>query len=256
LTLDSDNSSSRFEKKIIESFSKYARSYDRYAILQRSMAERLASYLPEPTPPHIIELGCGTGLFTRHLLTLPIKSLTLNDISSAMIDILKIRLELPEYTKFLIGNAENISMGKTDLICANAVFQWFQNPQSSLIHLKKSLNNKGMILFSTFGTETLKEFRQAANMNSPITLYSLSQWKTFIKKTGFTLRLFNSEKRKIFTPNTMNLIKNLQQIGAAPIKNFNVGGLRKLIRYYDKHFSTKQGVYATWELYYFSVTLE
>ena len=256
MTLDSDNSSSRFEKKIIESFSKYARSYDRYAILQRSMAERLASYLPEPTPPHIIELGCGTGLFTRHLLTLPIKSLTLNDISSAMIEILKIRLELPKCTKFLIGNAENISMGKTDLICSNAVFQWFQNPQSSLIHLKKSLNNKGMILFSTFGTETLKEFRQVANMNSPITLYSLSQWKTFIKKTGFTLRLFNSEKRKIFTPNTMNLIKNLQQIGAAPIKNFNVGGLRKLIRYYDKHFSTKQGVYATWELYYFSVTLE
>ena len=110
MTLDSDNSSSSFEKKIIESFSKYARSYDRYAILQRSMAERLASYLPEPTPPHIIELGCGTGLFTRHLLTLPIKSLTLNDISSAMIDILNIRLDLPEYTKCLIGIAENISI--------------------------------------------------------------------------------------------------------------------------------------------------
>ena len=69
------------------------------------MAERLASYLPETTPPHIIELGCGTGLFTRHLLTLPIKNLTLNDISSAMIDILKTRLELPGYTEFLIGNA-------------------------------------------------------------------------------------------------------------------------------------------------------
>ena len=256
MTLDSDNSSSIFEEKIIESFSKYARSYDRYAILQKSMAERLASYLPETTPPHIIELGCGTGLFTRHLLTLPIKNLILNDISSAMVDILKFHLKLPRYTRFLIGNAEYISMEKTDLICANAVFQWFQNPQSSLFHLKKSLNNKGTILFSTFGTETLKEFRQAANMNSPITLYSLNQWKKFIKKTGFTLKLFDSEKRKIFTPNTMNLIKNLQQIGAAPIKNFNVGGLRKLIRYYDKHFSTKQGVYATWELYYFSISLE
>ena len=44
------------------------------------MAERLASYLPETTQPHIIELGCGTGLFTRHHLTLPIKNLTLNDI--------------------------------------------------------------------------------------------------------------------------------------------------------------------------------
>ena len=92
--MDSVNSSSIFEEKIIESFSKYARSYDRYAILQRSMAERLASYLPETTPPHIIELGCGTGLFTRHLLTLPIKNLTLNDISSAMIDILKTQFRI------------------------------------------------------------------------------------------------------------------------------------------------------------------
>ena len=181
--MDSVNSSSIFEEKIIESFSKYARSYDRYAILQRSMAERLASYLPETTPPHIIELGCGTGLFTRHLLTLPIKNLTLNDISSAMIDILKTPFRITRlYTKFLIGNAESISMGKADLICANAVFQWFQNPQSSLFHLKKSLNNKGMILFSTFGTETLKEFRQAANMNSPITLYSLESVEKIYKK--------------------------------------------------------------------------
>tara|TARA_Y100001934_G_scaffold182671_1_gene215993 strand:- start:164 stop:685 length:522 start_codon:yes stop_codon:yes gene_type:complete len=173
-----------------------------------------------------------------------------------MINILKNNLDLPSYTKFLIGNAEIISIEKTDLICANAVFQWFQNPQNSLIHLKKSLNNKGAIIFSTFGTETLKEFRQAANMNSPITLYSLNQWKNFIKKTGFKLKLFDCEKRKIFTPNSMTLIKNLQQIGAAPIKIFDVGGLRKLIRYYDTHFATKQGVYATWELYYFSISLE
>ena len=62
------------------------------------------------------------------------------------------------------------------------------------------------------------------------------------------------EKRKTFSPSAMNLIKNIQQIGAAPIKMFNAGGLRKLIRDYDKHFSTDQGVYATWELYYFSIT--
>ena len=38
--------------------------------------------------------------------------------------------------------------------------------------------------------------------------------------------------------------------------NANIGGLRKLIRYYDKSFSTEQGVYATWELYYFSISLD
>ena len=45
---------------------------------------------------------------------------------------------------------------------------------------KKALNNNGKIIFSTFGSETLKEFRHAANMNGPTTLLSLSQWKTII----------------------------------------------------------------------------
>jgi len=218
------------------------------------MAERLASYIPESTSSHILELGCGTGLFTRHLLTMPGNILTLNDISPAMIDILKSRLQIPQNTKFIIGNAEKILLEKSDLICANAVFQWFQETHNSLIHLKNSLNNKGTIIFSTFGPETLKEFRQAANLTSPIALYSLKQWKSLINKTGFTLKTFDVEKRKIFTPNTLNLIKNLQQIGAAPIKMFNAGGLRKLIRDYDKSFSTDQGVYSTWELYYFSIS--
>ena len=252
--MDSKNPSEKIEEKIIESFSKYARSYDRYALLQRSMAETLASYLPEKVPSHIIELGCGTGMFTRHLLTLPINQITLNDISPSMIEILKSQLKIPSNVKFLIGNAENISFRKADLICGNAVFQWFQEPENSLKRFKDTLANNGTIIFSTFGEETLKEFRQAANLNSPTTLQSFKQWKTLLKKTGYTLNSFNMEKRKIFTSNTMNLLKNLQQIGAAPIKMFNTGRLRELIRYYDRHFSTENGVYATWELYYFSIS--
>jgi malonyl-CoA O-methyltransferase len=253
LTLDPQNSG--IEKNIIASFSKYALSYDRYALLQKSMAERLASYLPEKPPSHILELGCGTGVFTRHLLTMPINRLTLNDISSVMIDILKSRLNIPSNTKFIIGNAEKISLDKTDLICANAVFQWFLNPMEALTHLKSSLNKTGTILFSTFGPETLVEFRETANLRSPIKLISLKQWKIFIKNSGFTLNSIDVEKRKLFSPSTLNLMKTLQQIGAAPIRIFNAGELRKLIVEYDKRFATEQGVYSTWELFYFSISI-
>ncbi len=243
------------EEKVIASFSKYAHSYDRYALLQKSMAERLASYLPQKAPPHILELGCGTGVFTRHLLTMPVNTLTLNDISPVMIETLKSRLVIPKQTKFIIGNAEKISLGKADLICANAVFQWFLDPFEALAHFKETLNKTGTILFSTFGPETLMEFRQTAKLASPITLFSLKQWRAFIKNSGYTLNSIDVEKRKIFSPSTLSLVKNLQQIGAAPIRSFNAGGLRKLIRDYDKDFATGQGVYATWELFYFSISI-
>ena len=48
---------SEIESRIIESFSKHVKTYDRHAQLQKSMAERLASLLPFPLPSKVLELG-------------------------------------------------------------------------------------------------------------------------------------------------------------------------------------------------------
>jgi malonyl-CoA O-methyltransferase len=241
------------DESLRDSFSKHAKTYDRYALLQKSMAERLASFLPAPLPEKVLEIGCGTGLFTRHLLTQPIGQLILNDIAPGMLEILSRSLSLPKNTTISSGNAEKIHFKKTDLICANAVFQWFQNPQETLKTLNQSLNQNGGMIFSTFGPRTLIEFREAANMPSPIDLYENTTWQKMIRDAGFTIRFNDMEVRKIFFTSTLTLLKNLQQIGAAPINMMTTSGLRKLIRDYDCQFSTTQGVYATWELYYFSI---
>lgn len=240
------------EDRIIKSFSKYAKSYDRHAQLQKSMAERLATLLPEHFPDCITELGCGTGLFTRHLLAEQINQLILNDISPGMMTQLQENMTLPDDTKLIIGNAERVEFLPTDLIAANAVFQWFGEPDYSLNHLVKFLNPGGRLIFSTFGPGTLKEFRQTACMESPATLFSHKEWETMIQQVGLTLKESFVEFRKSFFPSTRALIRNLQQIGAAPFPMLKSGELRKLIRTYDENFSTDQGVYVTWELLYFS----
>ena len=98
--------------KIVESFSKHAKTYDRRAFLQKNMAETLASLIPEKNINNILEIGCGTGLFTRHLIALSPKHITLNDISSAMMDCLTTQIDLPETVKTLIGDAEKIEFPK------------------------------------------------------------------------------------------------------------------------------------------------
>ncbi len=244
------------DESLIDSFSKHAKSYDRYAQLQKSMAERLASFLPVPLPEKVLEIGCGTGLFTRHLLTQPIEKLILNDIAPGMLAFLSDSLALPENTEISSGNAERTHFQKVDLICANAVFQWFQAPLATLMMLKQSLRRNGEIIFSTFGPKTLMEFREAANLTSPINLYHNTMWEEIIRDSGFTIKSCDIEIRKIFFTSTLSLLKNLQQIGAAPIRMLKTGGLRQLMRDYDSKFSTAQGVYSTWELYYFSIVSE
>lgn len=244
------------EENLIDSFSKHAKSYDRYAQLQKSMAERLASLLPVPLPNNVLEIGCGTGLFTRHLLAQSVKQLVLNDIAPGMLEILSNSLTLPSNAKISSGNAERLQFENIDLICANAVFQWFRNPQETLGKLNQALTTQGELIFSTFGPETLIEFRQAANLVSPIDLYNKETWTRMIRDSGFAIKFFDVETRKIFFSSTLTLLKNLQQIGAAPIRMVKTGGLRKLMRDYDSRFSTTQGVYATWELYYFSLVRE
>ena len=244
------------EEHLIDSFSRHAKTYDRYAQLQKSMAERLASLLPVPLPDYIFEIGCGTGLFTRHLLTQPVKQLILNDIAPGMLEILSDSLTLPLNTKISPGNAERIHFENMDLVCANAVFQWFKNPQEALVKINQALTANGSLIFSTFGPKTLIEFRHAANLLSPINLYNKDSWADMIRDSGFTMKFWDVEVRKIFFSSSLSLLKNLQQIGAAPIRMIKTGGLRKLIRDYDSRFSTSQGVYATWELYYFSLVRE
>ena len=240
-----------FEQKVIESFSKHVKTYDRHAQLQRSMAERLAATIPNPFPQKVLEIGCGTGVFTRHLLARSPSTLILNDIAPPMIEHLKNHLKVPSNSRILAGNAERIQIPKVNLIAGNAVFQWFQNPQTTLQRFHNSLGKEGYLAFSTFGPKTLEEFRNTAHFQGPTNLLSQKRWKTLLTQAGFELLTFETETRQIFFEDTKALIKNLQQIGAAPLRILKPGELRQLIREYDREYSSPQGVYTNWELFYF-----
>ncbi len=241
-----------FESRLIQSFSKHVKTYDHYAQIQKSMAERLASLLPDAPPQKTLEIGCGTGIFTRHLLARTNAKIILNDISPAMVDHLKNHLDLPLHTKFVIGNAERLRFSKVQLIASNAVFQWFQNPEKTIHELSQCLEINGTLVFSTFGPRTLHDFREIAKISGPTHLVPAREWKKMLSKSGLKLIEFHSEMRLIFFPSTRNLMKNLQQIGAAPLRLMKPGQLRTIMKTYDERFASSQGIYTGWELYFFS----
>ena len=245
-------SENNISHEIGQNFSKYAHVYDKNAQLQKIMAEKLASFLPIDTPDQILEIGCGTGLFTKHLLAKPVKKIFLNDISTEMIKCMRLKTFLPPYSQIVHGNAELLKFEMVNLIAANAVFQWFKNPRVVLGRLNSYIKANGRLVFSTFGPSTLAELRKVAPLKSPALLLSKNEWCKLIEEAGFSVHLSVKESHKTFFPNTLSLLKNLQQIGAAPTQMTSPKTIRQLIKDYDDICFTKRGVQANWELLYFS----
>lgn len=77
------------KKHVIAGFNRGAPTYAEAAHLQARVAERLAEKLLGISAETILEIGCGTGLLTEHLLKLfPRSDFLLTDISSSMLELL------------------------------------------------------------------------------------------------------------------------------------------------------------------------
>ncbi len=151
------------DKEIIKrNFSRYAKYYDNYSDIQDVSALRLISKLDSDNFSSILDLGCGTGNYTRLLREkFPLAKIKAIDISGEMIEIARKKLQ-GKQIEFVIKDAEGInSRDSLDLISSNVSFQWFVNLEKALLDYKRLLKPGGTILFSTFGPLTFYELNNA-----------------------------------------------------------------------------------------------
>jgi len=176
------------DKKIIKrNFSKYARQYDKHSLIQRNCAFRLISKIENANFKNILDIGCGTGIYTRFLRDrfrgAHIKAI---DISHDMIEVAKEKFP-DKKTEFIVGDAETMDFKEEfDLVTSNASLQWFTNLEKTLLKHKMLLKEKGVIAFSIFGPETFRELSEA--------LKKLFGEDSFISSHSFVT---NSEVTKI-----------------------------------------------------------
>jgi len=154
-----------FKQKIIARFGQAVASYDDHAAVQKQAAKRLATFLPAlpvPESPHILEIGCGTGFFTEHLIAAyPKAELFITDISEPMLQACKNRYAGPNrHFSLMDGEAPDIT-GPFDLIASSMTFQWFEDFEGSIERLKRLLSPQARILFSTLGAQSYIEWKSA-----------------------------------------------------------------------------------------------
>ena len=81
--------------KIAARFGGSAGIYDRHASLQARVARRLGALLPASRAPRVLEIGCGTGFFTQHLLRrYPDGDFLITDIAPEMLAICRQRVTI------------------------------------------------------------------------------------------------------------------------------------------------------------------
>jgi len=163
------------KKKVNRNFSKGAKTYDEYALIQRHMADKLGIFIEDSEEVfNILEIGCGTGIFSEKILNkFPNSNIDFLDISHDMIKNVKDKIGSKENLNFIVEDIEKYQpQKKYDLIFSNATFQWIQNKKGLFDHLDSFLKPGGLILFSTFGKDTYCELRESLKSIDPDLEYS------------------------------------------------------------------------------------
>ncbi len=148
--------------EIAAHFDRAAQSYDQAAIIQQEVGLRLLERLDliKCDPAIILDLGCGTGFLTPTLAQRYPKARIIDlDLSEGMLGIAKKNKASQQHA--VCGDAEYLPIKNrsVDFILSNCVFHWFCNPQNALAEIRRVLKPDGLLLFSTFGPDTLKELR-------------------------------------------------------------------------------------------------
>jgi len=147
-------------------FERCADRYDEAAVLQREIGDRMLERLElvRLVPRVVLDLGCGTGHASAALLRrYPKARVIALDFAHSMLLRARRRGTWLRRPRCVCGDAERLPLadGVVDLIYSNATLQWCNDLDASFRELLRVLAPGGLLMFTTFGPDTLKELRAA-----------------------------------------------------------------------------------------------
>ena len=150
------------KRQVAASFSRAAASYDGVAALQRTVGTQLLALLGERLEPQRwLDLGCGTGYFSRALAArFPGARGLAVDIAEGM---LRHARPLGGAVDFVAGDAEALPLraNATGLIFSSLALQWCANFAAVLDEARRVLRPGATLAFSSLCVGTLQELRDS-----------------------------------------------------------------------------------------------
>lgn len=255
------------DKELVARRFAHARStYDREAGVQRQVAGKMMrlltdALLAEGTLPenvstrfrHIVELGCGTGSYSRLLKeTLCPETLLLNDLCPEMEECVRALCLLADYPKATTVNAEtepdvrflpcdaellDFPSG-TDLITSCSTLQWFADTERFFNRCHRFLADDGILAFTTFGKKNMHEIH--ALTGNGLNYLPLESLKAMLSPR-FDILYAEEEIVSLPFDTPLQVLQHLKLTGVTGTEKrvWTRGRLQAFCEEYTKHFGNE-----------------
>jgi len=204
-------------------FERCAERYDEAAVLQREIGDRMLERLDlvRLIPPVVLDLGCGTGHASAALLRrYPKARVIALDFAHPMLLRARRRGTWLRRPRCVCGDAERLPLadGAVDLIYSNATLQWCNDLDAAFQELRRVLAPGGLLMFTTFGPDTLKELRaawsQADDHNHVGVFPDMHDVGDSLLRARFADPVMDVEWLTLTYPEVRGLMRDLKTLGA------------------------------------------
>jgi len=228
------------DKRLLRSsFERAAATYDSAAVLQREVCGRVIERLDyiKIEPRVVLDAGSGTGRALPELARrYPQAHLIALDIALAML----LRGRAPWWKKLpgvrrsstsVCGDIEFLPLadGSVDLLWSNLALQWVNDIRQTFAGMWRALAPGGLLMFTTFGPDTLKELRSAyrsadgyTHVNGFVDMHDLGD---IMVHSGFADPVMDMEYLTLSYAQVRDLMRDLKAIGAHNVTRGRPTGL-------------------------------
>lgn len=259
----------RIDKRWIRAaFDRAAAGYEAAAVLQREVRQRLLERLEliRLQPETVLDAGAGTGEMSvelgRRYAGARILSL---DIAPAMLKLA--RQKAPRFARwrgkrwFVCADAERLPLAErcVDMVVSNLMLQWCDDLDAVLAGFQRVLRPGGLLMFTTFGPDTLKELRASwsgvddySHVHAFIDMHDIGD---ALLRCGFSEPVMDREDITLTYEDATSLMRDLKTLGAHNLTGGRPRGLtgrRRLARVLEGYeaFRSDGRLPATYEVLY------
>ena len=212
--------------RVQRSFNRAARDYDAAAVLQKKVREEMLSRLDlvKLKPQTILDAGCGTGhgglSLSKKFKAARVVAL---DVAPVMLHVAQANQSLIQrYLKPLqpiCADIEQLPLAgdSVELAWSNLAIQWCNDLDAAFTEFHRVLKPEGLLMFSTFGPDTLRELRLASsqdNTTSVSRFIDMHDIGDALVRAGFSAPVLDVERYTLTYDTVMDVMRDLKAIGA------------------------------------------